>query len=53
MINFNQIVAPLELVIVQWVATYPLTTPIHTLHDLTNAEFFLHLLHRIKHFTFL
>lgn len=53
MINFNQIVAPLELVILQWVATYPLTAPVHTLTQLTNAEFFLHQLTRIPHFSFL
>jgi len=51
MINFNQIVAPLEQVIVQWVSTYHLTTPVLTLHDLTNGEFFIFMLGRIKHFT--
>jgi len=52
MINFNQIVNPLEQTIVQWVADYPLHIKVHQLQDLTNAEFLIFMLKRIKHFNF-
>lgn len=52
MIDFNQIVGPLQEAILAWVATYELTVPVKDLSTLNNAEFFIAMLNRVKHFSF-
>lgn len=52
MINFNEIIGPIEQAIIKWIQRYPLTIPVHALQDLTNAELFIFFLKKVPYFQF-
>lgn len=52
MINFNEIIGPIELAIIKWIQHNPLTAPVNALEDLTNAEHFIFFLKKVPYFQF-
>lgn len=50
MINFNDIIRPIEQAIVAWTQRYQLTAKVESLQDLTNGEFFILMLRRVDCF---
>lgn len=52
MINFNEIIGPIEKAIVRWTQHYPLASPVKSIEDLTNGEVFIYFLRKVTYFQF-
>jgi hypothetical protein len=52
MINFHEIIEPIEQAIISWTQCSALTAPVKILQDLTNAEVFIFFLSKVHFFQF-
>lgn len=48
--ELQSLLEPLTIILLQWTNKYPLSQPLNSLYDLTNAEFFTFILSQVDGF---